>query len=122
VIVDYFQLLRGKGKTRYECFSNEAEAAKVAAKRTNTVWILVSQIGRPESDGIHEPQLHDGKETGSIENSSGLVLGAWRDEHDARTMYLRVLKNTKGRAGTKITCLYDGATLRIDEMVKGAEE
>lgn len=116
VVVDYFQLLRGRGKDRYERFSNEAEAMKVAAKRTNAVWLAISQIKRKEGDAL-DPSLHDAKETGSIENSAGLVLGLWRDEQDAGTLNVRVLKNTKGQSGVKITCNFDGPTLRITERV-----
>jgi hypothetical protein len=115
VIVDYFQLLQGKGATRYERFSNAAEACKVAAKKTNSVWIVVSQIQRPGENGGYEPHLHSGKETGSLENSSGLVLGFWRDENDANTAYCRILKNTKGRSGQKVECNYHGETLNITE-------
>jgi replicative DNA helicase len=115
VIVDYFQLLQGKGATRYERFSNAAEACKVAAKKTNAVWIVVSQIQRPGENGGYEPHLHSGKETGSLENSSGLVLGFWRDENDAATAYCRILKNTKGKSGQKVECNYHGETLNITE-------
>lgn len=115
VIVDYFQLLQGKGATRYERFSNAAEACKVAAKKTNAVWIVVSQIQRPGENGGYEPHLHSGKETGSLENSSGLVLGFWRDENDPSTAYCRILKNTKGRSGQKVECNYHGETLNISE-------
>jgi replicative DNA helicase len=115
VVVDYFQLLQGKGATRYERFSNAAEACKVAAKKTNAVWIVVSQIQRPGENGGYEPHLHSGKETGSLENSSGLVLGFWRDENDPATAYCRILKNTKGRSGQKVECNYHGETLHITE-------
>jgi replicative DNA helicase len=116
VIVDYFQLLRGRGKDRYERFSNEAEAIKVAAKRTNAVWVVISQVRRPEGDAA-EPGLHDAKETGSIENSAGLVLGLWRDSNDAETLYVKILKNTKGQSGKIITCNFHGPSLRITERV-----
>jgi replicative DNA helicase len=118
VIVDYFQLLAGKGATRYERFSNAAEACKVAAKRTNAVWIVVSQMQRPGESGSYEPNLHSGKESGSLENSAGLVLGVWRDETDAGTCYVRVLKNTKGKSGLTIDCNYHGETLWITEKAK----
>lgn len=40
VIVDYFQLLQGKGATRYERFSNAAEACKVAAKNNYEIKFI----------------------------------------------------------------------------------
>lgn len=48
--------------------------------------------------------LTDAKESGSIENSSGLVIGAWRDGDNSERLWLRIMKNTKGRAGRTIPC------------------
>lgn len=116
VVVDYFQLLRGKGANRYERFSNEAEACKVAAKRTKSVWVVISQISRPDGEDP-APSLHDAKETGSLENSSGLVLGVWRDPNKAGRMFVKILKRTTGRSGLVVPCDFDGPTMRITEFV-----
>lgn len=119
VLIDYIQLIRGEGRSRYEDISYIAEELKVIAKETGTIIVIASQIGRKQkkddADEKKEVRLTDGKESGSIENSSGLVLGAWRDATDDCRMWLRVLKNTKGRPGKTIPC-------RIKDSLRVVEE
>ena len=116
VIVDYIGLLRGRGK-RYERISDAAEQLKITAKNTNTIILLASQLSRPDDKEIvMEPKLHHAKDSGSIENSCGLVLGAWRDATDKGKLWLKVLKNTKGFSGKKIACRFNTNTMRIDEL------
>lgn len=112
VLVDYVGLVRGVGKSRYERVSQVAEDMKVLAKATQTIVIVASQVARREGD---EPEigLSDGKDSGSLENSSGLVLGMWRKAED--TAVVKVLKSTKGGAGIELTCNYNVNTLAITE-------
>lgn len=109
VMVDYFGLVSARGGSRYERMSAVAEELKVMAKATNTVVIATSQISRPEKDDADpEVFLHSAKDSGSVENSSGLVLGLWRPNGPGSPeLTLKVLKNTKGLAGRKIDCLSD---------------
>jgi len=117
VLVDYIGLIGSKGASRYERMSYVAEQLKVIAKATNTIMVCASQIHRKGEDG-GEVNLHDAKDSGSIENSSGLVLGVWREGEDGRSMKLKVLKNTKGRAGFIVHCDFNGETLTINEIAK----
>lgn len=114
VVIDYAQLIEGTGKTRYERMSNVAEDLKIMAKATKTIVIFGSQIARKSDDDL-EIHLHEAKDSGAIENSSGLVLGAWRPAPDA--INVKILKNTKGRAGDVIACTYEGSCLRITEKL-----
>lgn len=132
VFVDYIGLVRSeKGRSRYETVSNAAEQLKVIAKRTRTIVIMGTQVSRPykgpdpkdgseENGDIKGVKLHDAKDSGSIENSAGLVLGAWRT--DARTLKIRVLKNTKGISGREVTMNFDGATMHLQERPRISEE
>ena len=110
VLIDYIQLIGGDGESRYERTSGVAEQLKIVAKETGTIIVMASQIGRASNpkDGkkkeTREVTLTDGKDSGSIENSSGLVLGAWRDDNDPDRLFMRVLKNTKGISGRTIPC------------------
>lgn len=114
VIVDYIGLIQAKGISRYERMSWIAEQLKILAKKTKTIIICACQIHRkPEdSEGVG---LHDAKDSGSIENSSGLVLGLWRTGLGGKNMKVKILKNTKGWAGLTIDCNFDGETLLIHE-------
>jgi len=115
VMIDYIGLVAGKGGSRYERMSNVAEEMKVLAKSTNTIIILSSQIHRKAEDAGKAVSLHDAKDSGSIENSSGLVLGCWKESH--AQLNIKVLKNTKGKAGFTIPCRFDGESLSITEMI-----
>lgn len=121
VLVDYAQLVNGKGKSRYEKLSNTAEEMKIVAKDTNTIIFLTSQVGRKGKDENTEIGLFDAKDSGSLENSGGLVLGCWRDEKNATVMKIRILKNTKGKPGRTVDCNYDGALQRITERVENQQ-
>jgi len=112
VMIDYVQIVAGGFGKRYERTSDVAERLKVFAKQTETVVFVASQVGRKEEPEIH---LHDAKDSGSIENSSGLVLGLWREPGNNDRIWVKVLKNTKGRAGHKVACRIDGPRLRITE-------
>lgn len=112
VMVDYVGLLSAPGASRYERVSAAAEQMKVLAKSTDVVFIIASQVKR--GDELDEVSLHDAKDSGSVENSAGLVLGAWRED-DGSTLKIKILKNTKGRAGRIIDCNYDGEKMSITE-------
>lgn len=114
ILIDYVQLIQGRGSSRYERTSNVAEELKILAKETKTIVVIASQVGRKkDDDGKHGVGLHDAKDSGAIENSSGLVIGLWKTE--LSTMKMRILKNTKGTGGIEITCNFNGATMSITE-------
>jgi len=122
VVVDYVQLIAGKGERR-ERIANSAEEIKRVAKRRGVIMIVVSQIGRP-IEGKREVGLHDAKEAGELENSSGLVIGVWRDEKDETLLHGRILKNTKGKGGRRFRMNFDGERMiigprapRVEDMV-----
>lgn len=119
VIIDYLQIIKAEGKvTRYERFSNIAEDLKVMAKELNIIVLVASQVTRDKDRKTNEVFLHDCKESGSIENSCGLLLGAWRDRSDTSLLTLKVLKNTKGLPGRKYECDFDGERKIITERSK----
>jgi hypothetical protein len=119
VVVDYIQLMGGKGE-RYERVSDAAEGLKVVAKNTNSIIVMLSQVGRKKTGSDNTVSLNDGKESGAIENSSGVVVGAWREDNG--TLVLKILKNTKGVAGKEIRCNFDGGRMLISEQAEEPPE
>lgn len=118
VFVDYIGLIKGDGKSRYERFSNVAEGLKTLAKELDVVIIGASQVHRAEgNDEIVKPSLHSAKDSGSIENSVGLLVGIHREGEDGSQMKLRVLKNTRGIAGVTIDAEFDGATSTVRDQL-----
>lgn len=120
VLIDYIQLVQSTGVNRREKTSDIAEGLKDLAKATKTIIIVSSQIRRPD-DEDPEVGLHDGKESGSIESSCGLLMGAWRDQKEKTLLHLKVLKSTKGGAGTHVLCNFDGERMMISEQSKISE-
>ena len=115
VLVDYIGLMDGPGGKRYERMSTVAEDLKRLARSTRTVICVASQVMRDKERT--EINLHDAKDSGSIEASAQLVLGAWRPQLDR--IMLRILKQTR-RAGTHdIECIYEGDRQRIMELAHG---
>lgn len=117
VLVDYIGLIQGKGNGRYEKLSNVAENLKIMAKSCKAIVITTCQVHRDGNDGTQPVHLHAAKDSGSIENSSGLVIGAWREGERGEQLKLKILKNTKGKGGAIIDCHFDGACMRIVEDI-----
>lgn len=117
VEVDYMQLVRGAGTGRYEKVSEAVEDLKSVAKDTGTIIAVSSQITRRKGQ-VLEVTLHDAKESGSIENSAGLLLGAWRDQSDRTLLNLKILKNTKGLPGGMVVCNFDAERMIITERTR----
>lgn len=117
VMLDYAQLIIGKGKDRYEQMTAVMSDVKSLAKNTGTVVVVASQIPRPARGKDISPEvgLNDGKDSGQLENSAALHIGVWRDPKLSGRLWLRINKNTRGTTGLTIPCTWDGARMRITE-------
>lgn len=75
IVVDYAQLLRNAGKSRYEQVTNTSMMLTAAAKRHNVPLILLAQMGREiESRPKFVPQMSDLKESGQLEQDADVIL------------------------------------------------
>jgi len=110
--------VRGPG-SRYERMSATCEEAKRLAKKWNAVGIIVSQVARPDDDDDNEVSIYDAKESGSFENSCGLVLGVWKTSKT--DMVCKVLKNTRGYAGKKVAMRLRDNTYIIEPVAEPCE-
>lgn len=115
VLLDYIQLVGGTQKDRYARFSEVAEGIKRIAKERSVVIVIASQVGRDAGRAYGELDLNDAKESGSIENSCGVLLGVSRNPDRKEEMCVQVLKATDYGAGMKIFAKFDFATMRITE-------
>lgn len=122
VMVDYIGLVRGRnGASRYERISDAAQSLKMIAKQEKVVVIMNSQIRRKNEDESGEIFLHDGKDSGAIEESSGMLWGVWRHEDDKAKMYIKILKVTKGGGGLIVECTAEWRTMNIRERTDNGE-
>lgn len=80
VLVDYLQLVRAPGKSRYEIVSNVSTGLKSLAMQLDVPLIALSQLSRDVAKrDDHRPRMDDLRESGQIEQDADMILFAHRD-------------------------------------------
>lgn len=75
VVVDYAQLLRSPGKSRYEQVTNTSVTLRQLASRHKIVLVVLAQLSREiESRNTFHPQNSDLKDSGQIEQDADVIL------------------------------------------------
>jgi replicative DNA helicase len=107
VIIDYLQLMTGKGNSREQEISGISQGLKGIAKELDCTVIALSQLSRaPEQRADHRPILSDLRESGGIEQDADIVMFLYRDEYyNKRTVDKNISecifsKNRNGKVGT----------------------
>jgi replicative DNA helicase len=132
VIVDYLQLMTGRG--RFENRNQEVSALsrgmKLLAKELNVPMLVLSQLSRAVEtrQGDHRPQLSDLRESGSIEQDADLVGFIFREEvyhrdrEDLRGLAeLIVAKQRNGPVGT-VNLVFLHAQTKFENRAEDAGE
>ena len=103
IIVDYLQLMHGKGDgkngNREQEIGSISRALKSVAKELNVPVIALSQLSRAVENrpgGSKRPMLSDLRESGSIEQDADMVLFLYRPE------YYGLLEDDQGRSNIGI--------------------
>lgn len=108
VIVDYLQLLHNEGKNQYERITKISRDLKILAGQANVPVVALCQFNRDASKSGKRPELHDLKDSGSIEQDANSVIALWsfqedEDEEktrkDEKSVNISVLKSRNGRCG-----------------------
>jgi replicative DNA helicase len=82
VFVDYAQLVRGQGKSRYEQMTDVSIGLKTIAGMLECPVIALVQLDRNIGERENRrPQLSDIKETGQFENDADQVVFCHREEY-----------------------------------------
>lgn len=100
VVVDYIGLIRGreKSESRNDFLTRVSEKFMVMRKNLNLVLIVVSQLNRDPDREQREPELHDLRDAGSLEQDADVVLLLHRPGK-AETAKIKVAKQREGRLG-----------------------
>ena len=113
VIVDYLQLMTGRGRfeNRNAEVSSLSRGFKLLAKELKVPMLVLSQLSRaPETrQGDHRPQLSDLRESGSIEQDADLVAFIFREE-----VYKPDREDLKGRAELLVAKQRNGPIGRVN--------
>ncbi|MGA2186205.1 MAG: replicative DNA helicase [Bryobacteraceae bacterium] len=113
VIVDYLQLMTGRGRfeNRNAEVSSLSRGFKLLAKELKVPMLVLSQLSRaPETrQGDHRPQLSDLRESGSIEQDADLVAFIFREE-----IYKPDREDLKGKAELLVAKQRNGPIGRVN--------
>lgn len=114
VVVDYLQLIKGRGQGRYEKVSDVSSMLRELAKISDIPILAVSQLARPENRDKRQPRIFDLKESGSIEQDAHVIILPYRpqdrDGHYTGEDVIFIGKQREGPTGT-IKVRFDSLTL-----------
>ena len=104
LIIDYMQLMEGKGNNRHEDVSHISRQCKAIAKRLRIPVIALVQLNRNvENRDKKKPRMSDLRESGQIEQDADLIMFLYRDAvyHDVpdTTMEFLIEKCRNGPVG-----------------------
>ena len=106
VVIDYLQLMSGKGNNRNEELGDITRGLKAMARDLDVPVICLSQLSREvEKRGDKRPILSDLRESGAIEQDADVVMMLYRDDYyDKQSPFkglaeLLIRKNRMGACG-----------------------
>jgi len=114
VVVDYLQLMhcprRGLGSV--ERVTWLSRHIKAAARQLKVPIMLLSQLSRDSAKGGREPELHDLRDSGALEQDADIVLFTYRPDIETDDGVLIIRKQRHGPVG-RCKVKYDASRCRF---------
>lgn len=123
VFIDYVQLIEPEGDpraTQAQIVAGISRALHTFAQNSGTLVVELAQLSRPLQKQWREPDMHDLKESGQLEQDADAIFMIYRprpggDYDDNKTRILKIAKQKEGRLG-KWPLAFDGAHQRFALM------
>lgn len=129
IFVDYVQLITPEGDPRAgyaQAMAGVSRALHTFAQTSGTLVVELAQLTRPQKQGgWKEPNMHDLKETGQLEQDADVVMLLYKPKpgtkiHDteidpAHSRMLKIDKQKEGRLGV-FPLYFDGAKQQFSVM------
>ena len=119
VVVDYLQLLGDLSNprdTKNNLIDMVTYKLKQLAMKYNCCVLLLSQVNRNSANNTGGmPQIHELRDSGSIEQNSDVVLILNRESRDSTEGVLHVAKNRAGQSEMMIALKYKPRTVTFSE-------
>lgn len=113
LIVDYLQLVSGEGDSRANQVGAVSGGLKTLAGELDIPVVALSQFNRGATL-TEEPQLHQLRDSGNIEQDADAVGLMWRTSDDGAEVALKFDKNRHGPK-TRSSMRFDGSRQRFDD-------
>ena len=116
IIIDYMQLMSCPGKeSRQQEVAEISRSMKLLAKEINVPVIVLSQLSRNAEMKSEKPQLHDLRDSGSIEQDADIVAFLYKEKNQDPDNTLIELIIAKFRNGQTTNLAYEwhGSTFRF---------
>ena len=119
IIVDYIQLMRGRGlDNRAQEVAEISQSLKNLARELKVPVLALSQLNRQVESRGGGPQLSDLRESGALEQDADIVMFLHRPEEENRQrIELYIAKHRNGPTG-KIDLYFKGEQTRFFEIDK----
>lgn len=111
IYIDYLQIINGSGKSRYEIVTNISVRLHQLSQRHRIMTVALSQLSRSsDNKKSEEPDMHDLRESGQIEQDADVVMMLYCKTKDdtAEPRILKIAKNKEGNTG-KLELYWEGA-------------
>lgn len=115
IVIDYLQLLKDKERksgSEVQRIAGITSSLKALAMEHEVPVILISQLNRNVEHRGGEPELHDLRDSGAIEQDADIVLLMWRDDEDE--VKIKIGKQRDGPT-PELPIWFDGASFTFTE-------